>query len=88
GIEENYPPVPPVEENVLKLSEAERAARGIGSLPADLNEAIKAAENSELLKEVFGEELQDKFISNKKMEWERYRAHVSDFELTTYLPIL
>jgi len=88
GVEENYPPVPPVDENVLKMSAVDRAARGIGTLPADLNEAIKAAENSELLRDVFGEELHRKFLSNKKMEWERYRAHVSDFELTSYLPIL
>jgi glutamine synthetase len=70
------------------MSAVDRAARGIGTLPADLNEAIKAAENSELLRDVFGEELHRKFLSNKKMEWERYRAHVSDFELTSYLPIL
>ena len=88
GIEEGYPPVPPVDENVFELSAAEREARGIGILPADLNEAIKEAENSELLRDVFGEALMEKFISNKKMDWERYRAHVSNFELTTYLPIL
>lgn len=88
GIEEGYPPVPPVDENVFELSDEERAERGIASLPADLNEAIKAAEGSELLREVFGESLFDKFMSNKKMEWERYRAHVSDFELKSYLPIL
>ncbi|MDA1000116.1 MAG: glutamine synthetase family protein [bacterium] len=88
GVEKGYPPVPPVEENVFELSPEERAKRGIGTLPSDLNEAIKLAEESELLKRVFGEALHRKFIENKKLEWERYRAHVSDYELNTYLPIL
>jgi glutamine synthetase len=88
GIRNGYPPVPPVDENVFELSEAERQKRGIGTLPCDLNEAIKAAEDSELLRKVFGESLHQKFIDNKKLEWDRYRAHVSDYELNSYLPLL
>jgi len=88
GIETGYPPVPPVEENVFKLSPSERERRGIQALPGDLNEAIKLAERSELLRRVFGEPLFGKFIENKKLEWERYRAHVTDYELGAYLPLL
>ena len=29
-----------------------------------------------------------KFIANKRIEWDRYRAHVSRFEVEKYLPIL
>jgi len=29
-----------------------------------------------------------KFIENKKIEWDSYRVHVSQFELDRYLPIL
>ncbi len=88
GIEKGYAPVPPVEENINELSEAERKRRNIGALPSDLNEAIKLAEGSDLLRRVFGDLLLEKFIKNKKLEWERYRSHVSDYELNTYLPIL
>jgi len=28
------------------------------------------------------------FIKNKKIEWEQYRAQVTDYELKKYLPIL
>ena len=54
----------------------------------NLNEAIKLAENSTLMKETFGEELHSKIIANKKLEWERSRRQVTDFELENYLTIL
>jgi glutamine synthetase len=80
--------VAPVEENVYELSPEERVRREIKALPGDLGEAIKFAENSELLKTALGEYIMEKLIENKKLEWERYRVHVSDFELNAYLPIL
>ena len=30
----------------------------------------------------------DKLIENKRIEWARYRARVTDFELEQYLPVL
>ena len=87
-MEKGYDPVPPVDENVFEMTAADRKKRNIGALPGDLNEAIKAAEGGELLRKVFGDALLEKFIKNKKLEWERYRAHVSDYELNNYLPIL
>jgi len=57
GIKKNYECPPPVEENVYEMSDEERAARGIGSLPGDLDRAIEAAEGSDLLKRCLGEEM-------------------------------
>jgi len=28
------------------------------------------------------------FIENKKIEWDQYRVHVTDYEVEKYLPIL
>ena len=88
GIEKNYEPVDPVEENVHELSAEDRQARGIVTLPSDLNEAIKLAEDSTIMKETFGEELHSKIIANKKLELEKSRRQVTDFELDNYLTIL
>ena len=88
GIENEYTVPPPVEEDVFQLSEAERAERGIESLPTSLSEAILLAEKSELLRECFGDHVLKIFIQSKKIEWERYRSQVTDYELKRLLPVL
>jgi len=88
GIEEEYPVPPSVEGNVFAMSSAEREARGIKTLPGSLGEAITLAENSALLRETLGEHVFTSFIRNKKIEWEQYRATVTDYEISHYLPIL
>ncbi len=88
GIKENYELPEPVEEDIFHMTPAERKQRGITSLPGSLGEAIEAAENSALVREALGDHIFDKFIENKKIEWDNYRVHVSEYELETYLPIL
>ena len=88
GVDKQYEPPPPVEENVYEMSEKARARRGIGTLPGSLDEAISLAEKSKLLKKCLGDHVFDSLIKNKKIEWDRYRAQVTDYELNRYLPIL
>jgi glutamine synthetase len=70
------------------MTPAERAARGIETLPGSLIEAIEVAEKSDFLREALGDHVFESLIANKRIEWERYRRHVTDFELREYLPIL
>lgn len=88
GIEREYELPEPVEEDIFTMSEAERRRRGIESLPGSLAEAIALTEKSELVREALGDHIFEKFLANKKVEWDRYRTHVSQFELENYLPIL
>jgi glutamine synthetase len=88
GIEEDYPVPPPVEGNVFAMSPEERISRGIKILPGSLGEAIALAEESDLLREALGEHIFTSFIKNKNIEWEQYRATVTDYEVYHYLPIL
>jgi len=88
GIEQSYEVPPPVEENVYEMSEAERANRRIGTLPGNLWEAVQLAERSELVRRCLGEHVFKSFIQNKRIEWETYRAQVTDYELKRYLPVL
>ena len=88
GIEEEYPVPPPVDGNVFMMTNEERQARGIKSLPNSLGEAIALAEESDLLKDALGDHIFNSFIRNKKMEWEEYRATVTDYEISRYLPML
>ena len=88
GIEKGLTPPEPVEENVYEMSAAERHERGIGSLPASLWDAMQLTEKSEVVRKALGEHVFNAFIENKKIEWDKYRVQVTDYELKRYLPIL
>ncbi len=88
GIEEGLEPPTPVEENIFHMNTAERAKKGINTLPGSLADAIALTEKSKLVKETLGEHVFESFIENKKIEWDKYRLHVSQYELDRYLPIL
>ncbi len=88
GIEKGYEPPEPLEENVYEMSAEGRQQRDIGILPGSLWEAIQLAESSEIVRKALGDHVFNAFIKNKKIEWDRYRAQVSEFEIKEYLPIL
>ena len=88
GIENNYPLPEPVEVDIYHMTKAERDKTGIQELPGSLHEAIVEVENSALVKEALGEHIFNKFLENKKIEWDAYRMHVSNYEIERYLPIL
>jgi glutamine synthetase len=88
GIERKYKLPAPVEEDIFAMSAGQRDRRGITSLPGSLGEAISLTEKSDLVREALGTHVFDKFIANKKIEWDRYRTHVSEYEREMYLPIL
>ncbi len=88
GIQKEYDVPEPVEANVFAMTDDERAKRGIETLPGSLWEAIQTAENSKLLRHALGDHVFESFIRNKKIEWDEYRSHVSDYEIKRYLPIL
>ncbi len=88
GIEKGYELPPPVEEDIFNMSPEAREARGIDSLPGSLNEAIKECEQSELVRRTLGEHIFNKFIENKKIEWDNYRTQVNVYEIKRYLPMI
>jgi glutamine synthetase len=88
GIEKEYEVPDPVEENVYEMTVEERQRRGIKTLPASLWEAIQLTEKSEVVRRALGDHVFHAFIKNKRIEWDHYRAQVTDYELRRYLPIL
>ena len=88
GIEKKYQAPAPIEQNVYEMCEKELYERGIETLPGSLDEAIKLLEKSNLMRETLGEHVYNAFIENKKIEWNKYRIHVTDWERERYLPIL
>jgi len=88
GIQKNYKLPEPANDNIYEMTDEERKRLGIESLPEDLLEAIKITEKSQLVKETLGGLLFDYFIRNKKLEWDEYKAQVTQYEINKYLPIL
>ena len=88
GIEQNLQPPEPVNESVPNMSNEDREALGIGMLPESLNEAIALTEKSDLVRHALGEHVFASFIQNKRIEWESYRSHVTDFEIKRYMQTL
>jgi len=88
GIEGKYELPDPVEEDIFAMTEEERKEKGIRTLPSDLFEAIQEMERSEMVRQALGDHIFEKFLANKRIEWDSYRIYVSDFELKKYLPIL
>nr|WP_297426438.1 type III glutamate--ammonia ligase [uncultured Acinetobacter sp.] len=84
GIERQLTPPPACNENLYTLSLEEIAARGIGTLPQSLKEAIDALKQNPLFKQQLGAEIVDEFIHQKSMEWVEYSRHVSDWEVQRY----
>ncbi len=88
GIEEGYELAPEASDNIYEMSEDERRAAGIASLPEDLFEAIQVAEESELLRGALGDHVFEYLIRNKREEWDAYKSYVTPYELRRYLPVL
>ncbi len=88
GIKHGYELPDSIEHEVHGLSEAERKKKGIELLPQSLGEAIAIAEKSKFLKDCLGEHIYHSLIENKKLEWGKYCAEISNYELDKYLPVL
>jgi glutamine synthetase len=88
GIEKEYVLNDPVERNVYELTEEERTALNIRTLPTDLHEAIERMEGSEVVRKALGDHIFTTLLKNKKLEWQRYRAQVTEWELENYYSIL
>ena len=88
GIEQGYELPPEADANLFSLSPEELDAKGILHLPGSLHEALTQMESSELLATTLGDHVFEWFLRNKRAEWASYKAHVTQFELDRYLPLL
>ena len=88
GIENKYPLADPVEVDIYHMTENERKRHKIGELPGSLFEAVQETAKSALVKEALGDHIFNKFLENKRIEWDNFRTHVSQYEIERYLPIL
>lgn len=87
GIKNKIQPPPPTDKNIYEMTEEERAAEGIGNLPASIYEAVQELSKNEVIKSALGEHTYNRFIEAKKIEWDRYRLMVHQWEIDEYLAV-
>ena len=88
GIEEKYELADPIEEDIFEMTPSQLKRKKIKSLPGSLGEAVEVTAKSALVKEALGDHVFEKFVENKRIEWDQFRIHVSQWELDRYLSIL
>ena len=84
GIEKDMTPPPPIDENIYRMDEEKKRKHGIVSLPGSLKEALEEAKRSELVREVLGEHIFEKFVEAKEKEWKEYSTVVTEWEREKY----
>jgi glutamine synthetase len=84
GIESKLPLPQPLEDDVFRMTDAELSAHGVARLPRTLDEAIRLAENSELLEKALGKTVMKNYLANKRLEWQEFSNTVTDYELARY----
>jgi glutamine synthetase len=85
GIKNQIMPPASVDKNIFAMTKEERIAEQIDSLPSTLMEAIEEMEADSFISQVIGEHISECYISAKKLEWEAYRAQVTEWEIEEYL---
>lgn len=85
GIKNKIMPPARVDKNIFKMTEEEKEAMGIESLPHNLLEAVEKLECSEFMRRVLGDHISRNYCKAKRVEWEQYSRTVSDWELEQYL---
>lgn len=86
GIQEGLVPPPSADTNIFDMTEDQRLARGIDSLPGSLDKALKIFSMSEFGKELLGEHIFGKMVEAKKQECDDFRTKVTQWEIDHYLP--
>lgn len=71
--------------NLYELSEKERVERGIDVLPETLADALDELEKDSFVTNVLGEKFVQRYVAEKRKEWEEFRRQVTGWELDRYL---
>jgi glutamine synthetase len=85
GIDEGYELPLEADANLFEMGDAALTKLGVDQLPQSLNDALRVMESSPLVAEALGEHIFEWFLRNKRAEWRRYKTHVSQFEIDSYL---
>jgi glutamine synthetase len=84
GIKRKLPLREAAEEDLFHV---DPRARGLATLPFSLGEALEAIRQDDLVQQALGPIIYERFLDARQLEWESYRAFVSEWEVSRYLTI-
>ncbi len=87
GIKNKLPLPAPVDRNIYIMSDDDRVAAGIPSLPANLKEALEELMSDEVICDALGDHALAHFMELKEIEWDIYRTQIHQWERDQYLSI-
>ncbi|GMA49878.1 hypothetical protein GCM10025857_12350 [Alicyclobacillus contaminans] len=87
GVQNDMDAPPPVYASVASMSEEERFREGIATLPRNLEQALEALEEDEIIRDALGEHAYHHFVQAKLLEWEQYEKTVHPWEWEQYLTL-
>ncbi|WP_208558770.1 type I glutamate--ammonia ligase [Marinilactibacillus kalidii] len=85
GIKRDLKAVDPTTDNIYEMDTAELDDKGIESLPGSLHEAVQNLKEDAVIIEALGEHIFKNFVATKTVEWDQYKATVSQWEKDQYL---
>ena len=85
GIVNKIEPPKSVDCNIYNMTDEERRALNIETLPGTLMEAVEELKKDSFILDVLGGHVAEQYIAAKEREWQEYRAHVSEWEIQEYL---
>jgi len=87
GIANNLVSPEPTEENVYQLDEKSLTSKHISLLPTSFWEALDEFKKSELIREILGEHLFERYLGIKTREWSEFKTQVTSWERDKYLDV-
>jgi glutamine synthetase len=87
GIKRRLEAPPISNEDLYHLDEQGREARGLGTLPGSLGEALDELKDDRFMRQSLGDHILERFVEAKTIEWQEYSIQVSNWELDRYLRV-
>lgn len=84
GIKRGLTPPPSIDENIYELTCADRESLGLESMPGSLYDAVIALLGDDMVKDVLGKHITERYTEAKLREWDDFRTYVTDWEIERY----
>jgi glutamine synthetase len=85
GIERELTLPAAIEESLWGADEDELRRQNIEPLPSSLSAALELFRHDDVLRAALGDQICERFVESKQLEWDEYRRQVTPWELRSYL---